>query len=76
MSDQPAAKEAKKPSITYAVIHSQAAGLADSGKLTTAWIREKLGSKPPKDFTEKELTALKAELEDFLEQYNAANGAE
>lgn len=72
---EPKQSESKPTAPTYGEIASLASQLADVGKLTPAWIREKLGQ-PPKEYDEKALTALKAELDTFVKAWNEANGVE
>ncbi|HEY9826053.1 MAG TPA: hypothetical protein V6D19_11430, partial [Stenomitos sp.] len=70
--DKPTAKdEAPKP--THADLLAEARALNADHKLTPAWTQEKLLHKPPGEFKDSELVALKTELESFTAEYNKNN---
>jgi hypothetical protein len=60
---------------TYQEVANQAQTLIDDGKLTSAWIREKL-VELPKDYDSKALSALKSELDKFAEDWNKSHGGD
>jgi hypothetical protein len=72
MPDQVQAEKSKGP--TYQEVASVATALTDDGKLSSAWIREKL-TKPPKSYDSKALSALKGELDKFADDWNETHGA-